>query len=434
MREGGERTRQDTVGGSVRVDGQRLHWTGRGDCAIFREGERGRNCVVGEGGVRYSGGVKKEFWNKMAERLDRMDADSVQAQFVRLAGERGRMERIFDALREGVLVLDGEGRVVFANRSAGTLLDTEAGALRGRILKGRVAGVDWDEVLSGGAEEGGSRELEVGFPKPRWLSVYLSPLDGEGMTLILRDATQERERTSEAVESERLNAVLMLAAEVAHEIGNPLNSLGIHLQLMQRKVRQLEGAEGLERSLEVARGEIGRLDQILKQFLNAVRPSAPQMGKHALKELAEETLEALGAEIADRGIRVESEEGEGAPAAWVDGGQVRQALYNVMRNAIQAMPEGGVLRVGYAWGERWVGVWVEDTGSGIPAERLGELFEPFKTTKSGGHGLGLMIVQRIVRDHGGTVTVDRLRGGTRIQLNFRREDDRVRLLPEGGGA
>ncbi len=384
--------------------------------------------------MRYSGGVKKEFWNKMAERLDRMDADSVQAQFVRLAGERGRMERIFDALREGVLVLDGEGRVVFANRSAGTLLDTEAVALRGKVLKGRVAGVDWDEVLAGGTEEGGSRELEVGFPKPRWLSVYLAPLDGEGLALILRDTTQERERTSEAVESERLNAVLMLAAEVAHEIGNPLNSLGIHLQLMQRKVRQLEGAEGLEKPLEVARGEISRLDQILKQFLKAVRPSAPQMGKHALKELAEETLESLGAEIADRGIRVETEEGEGAPAAWVDGGQVRQALYNVMRNAIQAMPEGGVLRVGYAWGERWVGVWVEDTGSGIPVERLGELFEPFKTTKSGGHGLGLMIVQRIVRDHGGTVTVDRLRGGTRIQLNFRREDDRVRLLPEGGGA
>ena len=119
---------------------------------------------------------------------------------------------------------------------------------------------------------------------------------------------------------------------------------------------------------------------------------------------------------------------EGLPTAWVDHGQVRQAFFNVIRNAIQAMTGGGALRVSFVAADRMVGVIFQDTGPGIPPGQMGELFEPFRTTKANGNGMGLMIVQRIVRDHGGTVMVDSLPGGTRIQLNFQRDDKRIRLL------
>ena len=383
--------------------------------------------------------MKEAFWNKIADRLDKLDPDSVQAQFVRLSAERGLMETIFHALREGILVLDAAGRVVFANRAVCRMLGLDEKKTAGRLLSKLVRNLDGREFVRAGRSAdwtAASREIEISYPEHRFLSVYLAPLpetDGgdAGVVMILRDTTRERDHAAEMVEAERLNAVLMLAAGVAPEIGNPLNALSIHMQLMDRKLRKLppDSAAPLKQLVDVARGEIDRLDRILSQFLKAIRPSLPQFARESLPDLARETLDSLSAEIRDRGIRLEFEAPDSLPTAWVDAAQTRQALFNVMHNAIQAMGDGGVLRVTFASSDRMVGIAVEDTGPGIAANRMGDLFEPFQTTKSNGHGMGLMIVQRILRDHGGTIMVDTQPGGTRVQLNFQRDDQRVRLLP-----
>lgn len=380
--------------------------------------------------------MKEAFWNKLADRLDKLDPDSVQAQFVRLSAERGLMETIFHALREGILVLNADGRVLFANRAVCRMLGLDEKKTAGRLLSKLVRNLDGQEFVRAGRAGDwtlASREIEISYPEHRFLSVYLAPLSeasADGVVMILRDTTRERDHAAEMVESERLNAVLMLAAGVAHEIGNPLNALSIHMQLMDRKLRKLppDEAAPLKQLVDVARGEIDRLDRILSQFIKAVRPTLPQFARESLPALARETLESLSAEIHDRNIRLEFEEPEGLPTAWVDAGQVRQAFFNVMHNAIQAMGDGGVLRVSFASADRLVGIAVEDTGPGISANRMGDLFEPFQTTKANGNGMGLMIVQRILRDHGGTIMVDTQPGGTRIQLNFQRDDQRVRLL------
>ncbi len=380
--------------------------------------------------------MKEAFWNKLADRLDKLDPDSVQAQFVRLSAERGLMETIFHALREGILVLNADGRVLFANRAVCRMLGLDEKKTAGRLLSKLVRNLDGLEFVRAGRAGDwtlASREIEISYPEHRFLSVYLAPLSetsADGVVMILRDTTRERDHAAEMVESERLNAVLMLAAGVAHEIGNPLNALSIHMQLMDRKLRKLppDEAAPLKQLVDVARGEIDRLDRILSQFIKAVRPTLPQFARESLPALARETLEALSAEIHDRNIRLEFEEPEDLPTAWVDAGQVRQAFFNVMHNAIQAMGDGGVLRVSFASADRLVGIAIEDTGPGISANRMGDLFEPFQTTKANGNGMGLMIVQRILRDHGGTIMVDTQPGGTRIQLNFQRDDQRVRLL------
>ena len=394
--------------------------------------------------------MKEAFWNKLADRLDKLDPDSVQAQFVRLSAERGLMETIFHALREGILVLNAEGRVLFANRAVCRMLGLDEKKTAGKALSKLVRNLDGQEFVRAGRNGDwnlASREIEISYPEHRFLSVYLAPLSAagdaspsgtaageaappDGVVMILRDTTRERDHAAEMVESERLNAVLMLAAGVAHEIGNPLNTLSIHMQLMDRKLRKLppDEAAPLKHLVDVARGEIDRLDHILSQFLKAIRPSLPQFARESLPALARETLDSLSAEMRDRGIRLEFDEPENLPTAWVDAGQVRQALFNVMRNAIQAMGDGGVLRITFAAADRLVGIAVEDTGPGISANRMGDLFEPFQTSKPGGNGMGLMIVQRILRDHGGTIMVDTQPGGTRIQLNFQRDDQRVRLL------
>ncbi len=380
--------------------------------------------------------MKEAFWNKLADRLDKLDPDSVQAQFVRLSAERGLMETIFHALREGILVLNADGRVLFANRAVCRMLGLDEKKTAGRLLSKLVRNLDGLEFVRAGRAGDwtlASREIEISYPEHRFLSVYLAPLSeasADGVVMILRDTTRERDHAAEMVESERLNAVLMLAAGVAHEIGNPLNALSIHMQLMDRKLRKLppDEAAPLKQLVDVARGEIDRLDRILSQFIKAVRPTLPQFARESLPALARETLESLSAEIHDRNIRLEFEEPEDLPTAWVDAGQVRQAFFNVMHNAIQAMGDGGVLRVSFASADRLVGIAIEDTGPGISANRMGDLFEPFQTTKANGNGMGLMIVQRILRDHGGTIMVDTQPGGTRIQLNFQRDDQRVRLL------
>ncbi len=398
---------------------------------------------TGSGGPREE--MKSAFWNKLIERLDKLDPGSVQAQFLRLASERGLLETIFHALREGILVLDPEGRIVYANRGACRLLGLDEATAPGQPMARYIREIQWGNLLRLDDKEWArmaSREIEISYPEHRFLAVYLAPLENSsdgrtGAVMILRDVTQERDHAAEIVESERLNAILMLAAGVAHEIGNPLNSLTIHLQLLDRQLRALpeESRAPLKELLDVARGEISRLDQILAQFLKAIRPSLPNFERHALPEIVAETLETLSAEIRDRKVVVEVEAADRLPTAWVDRGQVRQAFFNVIRNAIQAMAGGGVLRISFVAEDRLVGAIFRDTGPGIPPGQMGELFEPFQTTKAGGHGMGLMIVQRIARDHGGTVLVDSLPGGTRIQLNFRRDDQRMRLLsaPPGSG-
>ncbi len=198
--------------------------------------------------------MKTAFWNKLIERLDRMDSGSVQAQFLRLASERGLLETIFHALREGIIVLDADGRIAYANRGACALLGLDESAAAGQPMAKVLPAIDWDRLLRLDDCEWArmaTHEVEIAYPEHRFLELYLTPLEkapgGQaGVVILLRDVSRERDHAAELVESERLNAVLMLAAGVAHEIGNPLNSLTIHLQLMERELRTLPGGTRIQ--------------------------------------------------------------------------------------------------------------------------------------------------------------------------------------------
>jgi signal transduction histidine kinase len=384
-----------------------------------------------------------DHWEKVADRLDRLLPRDVRTQFLRLAGERGRLEAIFNALREGVLVTDEANRfVTFANRAAARFLGLDAAGSMHLALASLAPGLDFTPLLPSPGEPGAqtAREVEIFRPVHRFLEVYASPLAepahgkrSGGTLLLLRDVSRERDDARELLESERLNAIVLLAAGVAHEIGNPLNSLGIHLQLLGREIAPLpeETRQPLEELLEVAKGEIARLDSILTQFLKALRPSAPACKALSLPQAVEETLETLAAEIADRGVAVEVvPPPKDLPDAWADAGQVAQAFYNVVHNALQAMGEGGKLTVSFETSPHRVSVTFADDGPGIPEETMGSLFEPFATTKKRGNGMGLVIVQRIMRDHGGNVVLESSPAGTRVTLAFQSEGPQMLLRGE----
>jgi PAS domain S-box-containing protein len=384
--------------------------------------------------------VKTSFLDKLIGKMDRVDPQSLQSVVLKLAREKGFLETLFNTIQEGIIVTDDAGRITYLNAAAGQLLGIEPERAIREPVSSYLRDLDWQKIWSADGNEWRkvfTHEIEVFYPQQRFLSFYIVPVADEensvvtGMAIILRDVTETRRRAESTIESEKLSAITLLAAGVAHEIGNPLNSLNIHLQLMERELKNLPATQAgrLREDLRVAREEIARLDQIIKQFLQAIRPTQPDLRPTAVNEVVMDALVLMKHEIADRDILVERELVEGLPRILLDRAQLKQAFYNVIKNALQAMRSGGILRIRTEADEAYVTVSFIDSGVGIAPEEIGQLFEPYFTTKKAGTGLGLMIVQRVVREHGGTIEIESDKGrGTTFRIKLPIHEKRTRLL------
>lgn len=381
---------------------------------------------------------KHSSLDKVLGRLDQLDEPNLHNLVQRLARERAMLEAVFNTLQEGVLVIDADGVIEYANEAAARLIglrEPAAGESLWRLVPGLRDSLATDSVAAPLV----TREFELAYPAPRLVRLYMVPFadgeNGQRQAIILSDITADKKSTAELIENEKISSILLLAAGVAHELGNPLNSLTIHLQLIDRKLKKLKASKetrSLEDSIKICRDEVTRLDGIIKNFLEAIRPRPPDLAELYLPELIEEVLHFQSRELADRGITVEGEMPAGTPVIMGDRDQLKQVFFNLLKNAMEAMQPDGCLTIKLRADDDSVYVALADTGSGIRAEDLAKLFQPYHTTKVSGHGLGLMIVQRILRDHGGHVGIESKEGvGTVVTLQFPQKHRRVRMLAGG---
>ncbi|MBC2605377.1 sensor histidine kinase [Pelagicoccus albus] len=386
--------------------------------------------------------VKKEsYLDRVLGRIETLDATNLANLAQKLARERSYLETIFNTALEGILVVDEDGEVRYANESGRRMIGLKESDMGSAILWRLIPGLR-DSL---GLEEGeplrdsiSSRELELTYPEQRYVRMYFLPFkESEGdedkqFVVMLSDITSEKISKEETIESEKIASILLLAAGVAHELGNPLNSLTIHLQLMERTLSKLEASpssEKLSNSLQVCRGEVDRLDGIIKNFLEAIRPQEPDFQILDLSLVLEEVLEVVGSELNDRGITVEVEVVSEAPIVRADRNQMKQVFFNLIKNAMEAMRPGGALKIVSRADEEKIYLRFGDSGSGIRQSELSRVFQPYHTTKKTGSGLGLMIVQRIMRGHGGLVGIDSQEGvGTVVTLELPKRNRKIRML------
>jgi two-component system NtrC family sensor kinase len=237
---------------------------------------------------------------------------------------------------------------------------------------------------------------------------------------------------AELLAAERLATIGKMAAHVTHEIRNPLSSLALNVEMLEEEVVDGEEARALIRAVK---NEVDRLTALSERYLSVARTKLPRVEKEDIGQVCHDALDFVRADLDRHDIRVVLDLTPDLPVVSVDEGQIRQALYNLLRNAREAMPEGGtiVLSARDAGGSG-VQIVVEDEGGGMAPEQRARLFEPFFTTKAHGTGLGLVITREIVEAHGGTISCEpREPRGTRFSIYLPRVPPIEKMATPGEG-
>ncbi len=340
-----------------------------------------------------------------------------------------RYRALFEATDAVVFALDADGRLALANPKLGAVVGAE-GPLDGEPFLSFVAESDrprFVAALEGVQEVPAELELNlVGPTGDRLVRLHLAAeRDGPDAGLVFgvgADVTERRALERRIAQSEALATMGTLALGLAHEIRNPLNAAVLQMHMLGRQIeREAEASTKatMRDRVQIVVGEIKRLGRLLSEFLELSRPRGLSPEPVALGQVIDAVVDLHAEEARLRGVRFVHT----SPADVVVSGdreKLKQALINLVVNAIDATPEGGSVRVSARWLEPERAILeVEDDGAGIPEEDQHRLFDPFFTTKPGGTGLGLSIVRRVIEQHGGQVRVRSDAGrGTLVQIEL----------------
>jgi two-component system sensor histidine kinase PilS (NtrC family) len=364
---------------------------------------------------------------RLAERQSRSDVRLLAAT-QSLASLRALHERIVESIRSGLVTTDLEGRIYTFNKAAEEITGFAVESVRGKdasIFFGEIKDHISDSVRASDAREVNPR-FEADCLTPEGVRLRLgfsiAPLFSEsgnttGTVITFQDLTQVRALEETSRRQDRLAAIGRMAASIAHEIRNPLAAMRGSIQMLRS---EMDGMSSQTELMEIILRESDRLNRIITDFLNYARPRSITHTRVDVGELLHQTFALLRHSPEILQTQSIEEEIPSAPLiADADASQLKQVFWNLARNALQAMPEGGTLRARVdANSHKRLRIAFSDTGRGMSPDQVEHLFEPFSST-TGGTGLGLSIVYQIIRDHGGTINVSSLEGqGTTITIEL----------------
>ena len=369
-----------------------------------------------------------KFLQRALEKLGKMDPDQIRALVLRISEENDLLGMLLESMTDGIVVSDPDHRVILINKSAERMLPLAFEDLADKLIWDCIADRELSDFFAENLrnqEKVHDKEFTINSAPPRILSVSLLPLVSggsvKGSVAHIEDVTEKRSKEARLRRAESLASLTTLAAGVAHEIKNPLGSMGIHLQLIQKKIagKDCIEAKDISSHLGVIGEEVDRLNRIVVDFLFAVKPMDTVLEDGDLNHVIDELLQFVQPELDQAGVVIESSLSPTLPLLRIDARYIKQALLNLIKNGVAAMPEGGTLHIETRRSGDDVLLVISDTGAGIPEEIMEKIFEPYFTTKPFGTGLGLTIVFKIVKEHFGDISVtSRVGEGTTVTLAF----------------
>ncbi len=382
--------------------------------------------------------LSSKFVNKVLERIDKLDSKSLRDFILTLSEDRAFFETIFESMIEGVIVLNENHFIQYINKPAIIMLNiTDTNIIEKDFFdvlpEEHPLGL-FQQILTQNQKLQGE-ELTLRYPVTRTVQLSLYPLVKEGKisgnVIVFLDISAQKEEQVKLHRAESLAALTTLAAGVAHEIKNPLGSLDIHVQLLDRLTEHLDQTTQNEFKdlLHVVMEEIDRLNNIVKDFLFTVRPIRIKLEETNIFELFESIIKLMKHDFEIKGVQLTLEGDHTIPNVRMDGRYLYHAFINIIKNSLEACRRGDKVQIYIHRDQSNLAIQISDTGNGIQSEELGKVFEPYYTTKDFGTGLGLTIVYKIIKEHNGNITLDSVEGkGTTFAITIPCFDQHKRLL------
>lgn len=383
----------------------------------------------------------RKLIRRALKSLDRLDHDRFHSLVQELVADNELLEMVISSIPGGVMVSSQDHRVIMLNNPARRFLPLSAADPLDMKAWEAIASAKLSSYVREALEEDRGAEMRDFSIQHRDRNFILSCgvlalVDRGhimGSMIYIEDVTAIRAEETRLKQAEGLASLTTMAAGVAHEIKNPLASMGIHLQLMRRQLKgDSADPEELLDALEILEEETERLNNVVSDYLLAVRPQKSIPTSTDLNALITDLVQFLRFEMEEARVRVMPILDETIPLLPLDEGAMKRALLNLVKNAIVAMPNGGELRLQTRMMIDNVQVIVSDTGEGIAEGIQGKVFEPYFTTRERGSGLGLTVVYKTVREHGGDLHMDSSTGrGTTFRISLPIPQSEHKLLSGG---
>ena len=389
------------------------------------------------------------FEKRVSGKISKLNDEQIEQLFEVLNDGKEIVEAVINSLHTGLIVCDKEFRIKIINKAVSRYIHFSIPTPKLRFSKLSV----WDLIIDcdiadyiktsavkGKFNKTKEFTVETVDGKIRFISVRLIPFVKKqkiaGTIITVDDVTEKRNQETQLRRMEGLASLTTLAANVAHEIKNPLGAISIHIQLLQKAIQKAREAEGVlpdekfvEKHIEIVNEEIERLNGIVVDFLFAVRPINAELSFNDANTLITQFVDFCRPELEEKNIEVQTDLMENPPEILIDPKLFKQVILNLVQNSKSAMPDGGRLWVNTLVKDGFFILNIADNGTGMDENTVSRIFGPYFTTKTTGTGLGLTMVYKIIKEFSGDIQVQSFLGeGTLFSISIPVPQREHRLL------